>query len=1132
MQHHESLHMNIRVLVFLFAWGLTSVLGTDLPEGMIPGKLPMPGESSLVLDGSEKEMLSQWLDRVESLIDSAQYEEALKLNQRIFEKIQDQEEYLFFLIKGYNFMSSIYGRQGQLRESLEMAQQALTLNANPLNRADSLQKAASQFKIAIISRRYSDFEQAQEYATSALEIRSQILSDQDPILIENLHFLGLAYYESGRYSQAIDYHKLAIERIRKGGETERMPLANILSNLGNVYAEIGDYETALDQYVQALHLDSIHLGKDHPNIATTYSNIGIVYKNMYEFEKALEYFHRALPIRINAYGEEHAEVGFLYLNIGVALTSKGDLNGGLIYYLQALNMLSGLLEEHDRRLGMLHANIGTIYQDLDSTNRAISHYNQAISILKLSLGPDHPKLANVYNSMATLYADLRDHDQALSYYFLALDIYQSGKTDSRQSTVYLNIGLAYEEERDYSSALTYYKLALELNQTTFGASHRNVADAYYNLGELLVKMGKHKEAWLHHQQALKILKFDPADDNPFSRVSDLQLLKRVFLGLENYYQSKHQQSGQAGYLDSLHHHYQLMIELEEYIQEEFNISSTRAYHASRALPVFEAAITNLMEMKEATSLAETFRLAEKTKSRQLLEQLQQSGMEGNFGLPASLIEQERELNKQIGNFETLIFEAENERTTNTDSAQSTFRNQLFALRHDRLQLRERFRIEYPAYYQLRYSRHVIDIETVQEELLPSSNDALLEYFVGDKHLYVFIILHDTFFVREIQLDFPLEEWVQHIRCGLFAQQTLAPTCVPSDSLSPLDRYATYAYQLYQKMFAPIRPLIADQSRILLIPDGVLGYLPFEALLTAPPTDTDKFADLPYMIRDYSINYAYSATLQLEMKQKKHTSLPAHRLLACAPGFDAFRLADSVNVQSRLSPLKYNISEAEQIAALMEGDVLLRDAASKAAFVHRANDYQILHLSTHGKANDKAGDYAFLAFHSSLENNFEDAFLYNQELYHLQLNADLVVLSACETGIGELKRGEGIISLARGFSYAGAKSIVTSLWNVNDRSTKVLMEAFYTNLEFGLSKSEALRQAKLSYIQTSPDYHQSPFFWAAFISIGDAVPIVFLEEEEDNGKGWMLALLFLALFGGIGWWLFLRSQMTKAKQAET
>ena len=251
-------------------------------------------------------------------------------------------------------------------------------------------------------------------------------------------------------------------------------------------------------------------------------------------------------------------------------------------------------------------------------------------------------------------------------------------------------------------------------------------------------------------------------------------------------------------------------------------------------------------------------------------------------------------------------------------------------------------------------------------------------------------------------------------------------------------------------------------------------------------------------------------------------------LAFAPSFgENQEIAENdkiTDLRGNLSPLYHNIPEVEAIQKLLGGKVFGGSAATEAAFVANASDYKIIHLSTHGKANDKVGDYAFLAF-AEIPDSLENEKLYNRDLYNLRLNADMVVLSACETGIGELQRGEGIISLARGFSYAGAKSLITSLWNVDDAKTKELMEGFYRYIKAGKAKDEALHLAKLDYLSRRRSVDAHPFYWAAFVAMGDMEPVEF---------GWgykVYGFWFLVVLAGIGTFWYWNRKNEKPQNSE-
>ncbi len=312
--------------------------------------------------------------------------------------------------------------------------------------------------------------------------------------------------------------------------------------------------------------------------------------------------------------------------------------------------------------------------------------------------------------------------------------------------------------------------------------------------------------------------------------------------------------------------------------------------------------------------------------------------------------------------------------------------------------------------------------------------------------------------------------------------------------------------MYTILLDPIRDKLP--SELIIVPDGVLGYVSFDALLSSLPEDEAYINTFSFLIKDFQISYAYSATLLMEMIQKDHH--PNKRLLAFAPAFEGEETSDKeiATMRKGLGRLTFNEPEVRSIQTLMGGDVYVKDQALASTFQSKAEEYQILHLSTHAKAVDETEGLSFLAF-TEVADTVDHKFIYMNDLYNLKLNADLVVLSACETGLGELKKGEGILSIARAFTYAGAKSIVNSLWSVDDESTKFLMEHFYSYIKEGKRKDEALRLAKLDYLNS--ENMSDPFFWAAFIPVGDMSPIQFVDQGWTRYM-WIVLIILTAIMG--------------------
>ncbi|MEZ4955450.1 MAG: CHAT domain-containing protein [Saprospiraceae bacterium] len=317
----------------------------------------------------------------------------------------------------------------------------------------------------------------------------------------------------------------------------------------------------------------------------------------------------------------------------------------------------------------------------------------------------------------------------------------------------------------------------------------------------------------------------------------------------------------------------------------------------------------------------------------------------------------------------------------------------------------------------------------------------------------------------------------------------------------VQQYIGAGQRLYEKLIEPVKEKLSTKE-LIIVPDGVLGYVPFGALLSGKPKRASIFDTYPFLEKDYKISYCYSATLLREMKEKQHKRQPTGSLVAFAPFYEgSYTKLDSTfsisfdtlangkdtlifnDVATRKDFINLPASGEEVKAASLfwDGDYYLNSDATEDRFNEVAGNYRIVHLSTHGVADSRSGDYSYLAF-AEQKDSIENELLYVRDLYNIQLNADLVTLSACETAAGELQRGEGIISLARAFAYAGAKSIVTTLWVADDNATKDLMKVFYQQLKKGDAKDSALQKAKLKLLEDRR--HAHPFFWTGFVPVGD------------------------------------------------
>ncbi|MFB9055955.1 CHAT domain-containing protein [Mariniflexile ostreae] len=359
------------------------------------------------------------------------------------------------------------------------------------------------------------------------------------------------------------------------------------------------------------------------------------------------------------------------------------------------------------------------------------------------------------------------------------------------------------------------------------------------------------------------------------------------------------------------------------------------------------------------------------------------------------------------------------------------------------------------------SKNPFPLKALQEQLL-KDNAVLMEYFYGETAIYQFIVSGTKIFLNKIDLNSTSKNKIlEYIH--LFDEASI----INND----IDLFTHKAFDLYKFLNFDA---VSSHKNVMLIPDGLLNFIPFETLLNSKKKTT-SFSNMPFVVKTQNI--AYNASTFFYLAKNKTT--PAPKLLGVFPVFE--------NTKKQLT---YSVNEAQAVIDETQATLLMNNEASKANFIQNAPQYGVLHLSTHASSGN-------LTKPANID--FYDETLYLNELYSLNLNADLVVLSACETGIGKLYKGEGPMSIARGFQYSGAKNLLFSLWQINDLSTSQIMHAFYSSYNKTHSAYNSNRQSKLDYLQNEDisNVKKSPYYWGAFVYYGDitkpndSIPLLYI-----------------------------------------
>jgi CHAT domain-containing protein len=468
---------------------------------------------------------------------------------------------------------------------------------------------------------------------------------------------------------------------------------------------------------------------------------------------------------------------------------------------------------------------------------------------------------------------------------------------------------------------------------------------------------------------------------------------------------------------------------------------------------------------------ECYFFVEKAKARAFLDNLQDGKINLKRELSLEIKEKEYRINRGISRLQTSLLKSNldekerNEILNKLEDLEDQYQNLILQIKRENP---EYANIVYPEPYKL---------AEIQEKLL-SDDTAIVEYFQGKEHSFVFCITKNDFEVKNLSSIKQLNE-------SVYAYLKLLSSGKDKNFQGiPASRY------LYQQLILPFHGRIKNKKNLIIIPDGHLHYLPFETLVA----DESK---IRFLVEDYKMSYAPSASSLINLLERKRKVNDKKDLLAFADPVYVFQKMPESEINAgrilrefylekgfAFYPLKYSSREVKQIAKLFEKpyrDIYIGKKAREEILKKLSlTDYKIIHFATHGLLDEDVAGRSGLVL--TLDDDpAEDGFYQVREIYNTRLNADLVVLSACQTGKGKLEKGEGVSGLSRAFLYAGAESVVVSLWNINDKSTALFMNHFYNYLTRGEPKVQALRLAKLKMQQSK---YSHPYHWAAFVLIGD------------------------------------------------
>ncbi len=904
------------------------------------------------------------------------------------------------------------------------------------------------------------------------QVISQVSAqDQEALAeVQRLYRQVVELYQQGKYNEAILLAETVLEIYKKSLGEEHLGTATILNDLGILYQFQGKYSESELSLQQALAIRQKQLGNNHVDIALSLTIMADLYRLQGRYSKAEPLYQQALDIYRENQKHNHPDTATTMNGLASLFQSQGRYDEAETVYRQALEIRQNLLGENHPDTATSLSGLAVLYRLLGRYVEAETLNLQALYIYTHKFGKIHPATAVTLNNLARLYESRGKYKEAELIYTQALSIYRDklGNHHPFTLTSLNNLAGLYESQRKYAEAESLYQQSLAIRKQQLGENHPDTATSFNDLALLYKSQGRYSEADPLFKQALAIHKQQLGDNHPATATS-LNNLAGLYWSQDDIPQA-------INYLSQ-------GLAVEEYnLSENLKMGDDKQKqdYMNTVLGTTNSVIS--LNLQAAPNNPEVTRLALKTilerkgrildvatNSLQILRQ-RTDDLESQ-----QLLTQLIEVRTQLSN---LTFKKPDD-----FPSPEIYRQQLNEVTAKAKEIEGKIGVRSAEFRNL---SQPITLEGIQK-LIPA--DAALVEIVryqpvnpsfGNPRYAVYILYpNGDIKAKDLGEAKPIEDKLIYFRDNL------------ADAQTPLPQLQKSARQLDETLMQPIRQLLGNTKTILLSPDAALNLIPFEALV-----DENN----QYLVENYHITYLTSGRDLLRLKDKFASQQSP--LIVADPFYgkagEKVALTRSIDLSEFTFPgLPGTEQEAKAIKNLLRQATVLTGSQATENAVKQVKKPNILHIATHGFFKPESNVLENPLLRSGLvlagvtigQSAGDDGVLTALETTNLNLvGTKLVVLSACDTGKGDIKIGQGVYGLRRALVIAGSESQLISLWKVSDDATKDLMVAYYGRLQKGEGRSEALRQIQLGMLKGEKQKH--PFYWASFIPSGDATSMTF------------------------------------------
>jgi CHAT domain-containing protein/tetratricopeptide (TPR) repeat protein len=1058
------------------AWLLSRAVGTLITASLTADAEALATEAQRQFtELNQPDVLAQWhrqrgrwFARYDPIRAAAEYQTALRLDEQLAtDSLSSALDHRLIGANAY--------QRGDMTAAGRSATRALALREKLA--PQSVEVAESLNDLSGVFGETRETQKSTDLLAQAVAILER-LAPGSAMMGRGLHNLGVHAHNSQDFRKAEEYYRRGLA-IRESAAPNSLDVSLSLNSLALVAKDQGELNQAEVLHLRALAIQEREVPRSVWT-AGSLGNLGVVARRLGDLAAAEAYLRRALALD-QELAPNSLGVAADLSNLGNVLMDRGDLDQADIVHRQAL-ALREKLQPNSLLVGGSLNNVGSVAMSRRDYSAAGDYMRRALA-LKQKLAPRSPTTVVSLNNMAEIALARNDFKTAQSSLLQALSILDETAPKSLERLVTLRLmSVVAAKRKDFSAARTYGVRAIELGDSA-GRLSVEMADALQHLGDVLLQTNDPTAA-SYVERSLAISNV----------VAPGSLVEATAYHLQGLIHRKARRTEAA--LESF------MRAIDSFEMQSRNVGGAqdaRSGFGTAGAAYYRDAVNLALQLRPPEV---AFKLQEQSRARAFLSTLAERDLLFQADIPAEIARDQRLTDREYDRTVQALASLGQDKKTEITQQVARLRE----LRDRREELVQRVRQLSPSLAALKYPEP-LDLQSARATL--DQGTVLLAYWVGQNETRLFAVQPlgtGTSATGLTVFTLPVTEarlrlLINRLNTGIMSSR-MAP--VPSRAVggvtgalrSPIDAVNQQAAELYNLLLRPAAKLIAPSTRLVIVPDGPLHTLPFSALRVP----ADGRSPSRYLVEAKPIHSVISATVYQELRAKRRPA-GASRMNARLAAFGdpvypqaAAQLSDVASTSLRavfnrgfvLSPLPATRKEVEGIGRLFPGaaDVYVGADATEERAKLLDRNVSFVHFASHAVLDRDLPLNSALVLSIPGEAGRANGLLQVWEVFeHLRLDADLVTLSACETGLGKEFNGEGLVGLTRAFQFAGARSVVASLWSVADDSTAQLMLRFYGHLRGGKSKDEALRLAQLEAIRAkSPWSH--PFHWAAFQLFGD------------------------------------------------